>query len=597
VGEDIGIQTCGKKVKMKYAAILTLMLGAFAFSGCSVDGGGNNVVGDSAITIAAIPGVVVPVRGATPVTTAIYTAQYTGTITWSPADNPFAATTVYTATIVLTAKSGYTLSGVAANFFTVAGATAANAANSGTVSAVFPATGAVPDINVVFQSAVQAGGISGIVNSSYLTLSFDVDPATLTVGDITVTGATKGALSGSGTTRSLAISNITVADGATVSVAITSPAGYSLTGSPQTAVVYRVPFAVTFQSAVQTGGTSGTVDSTGLTLSFNRDPDTLTAGDITVTGATKGALSGSGTTRSLAISNITVADGATVSVAIASPAGYSLTGSPQTAVVYRYNVPITFTYAVQTGGTSETADSTGLTLGFDVDPATLTAGNITVTGATKGALSGSGTTRSLAISNITVADWATVSVAITSPAGYSLTGSPQTAVVFRAPYIGMPYRGGVIAYIFQYGDPGYVSSETHGIIAATADQSTQIVWAVSAYESTSVPGGTGSALGTGSVNTDRIIAQNGAGTTYAAGLARAYTGGGYGDWYLPSLNELNKLYLNRVAVGGFADSLYWSSSQNSPNTAWIQNFGDGSQYNDYKSGVYGNERVRAVRSF
>ena len=56
------------------------------------------------------------------------------------------------------------------------------------------------------------------------------------------------------------------------------------------------PTAVTFESAVQTGGTSGTADSTGLTLTFSVDPTTLTADNITVTGATKGALSGSGTT-------------------------------------------------------------------------------------------------------------------------------------------------------------------------------------------------------------------------------------------------------------------------------------------------------------
>jgi hypothetical protein len=46
-------------------------------------------------------------------------------------------------------------------------------------------------------------------------------------------------LSGGGTTRTLAISAITVADGETVSVAITSPSGFMLSGSPQTAVVHK----------------------------------------------------------------------------------------------------------------------------------------------------------------------------------------------------------------------------------------------------------------------------------------------------------------------------------------------------------------------
>ena len=97
------------------------------------------------ITIAAIPGVVVPVRDATPVTTSINTAQYTGTISWSPADSPFGANTVYTATIILTAKTGYTLVGVTTNYFTVSGATTTtNGANSGVITVIFPATAPIP---------------------------------------------------------------------------------------------------------------------------------------------------------------------------------------------------------------------------------------------------------------------------------------------------------------------------------------------------------------------------------------------------------------------------------------------------------------------
>ena len=185
-----------------------------------------------------------------------------------------------------------------------------------------------------------------------------------------------------------------------------------LTGCPTPNGPTPTPTAVTFVSAIQTGGTSGTADSTALTLTFDVDPTTLAASDITVTGATKGALSGTGTTRTLAISAITVANGEAVSVAIASPSGFTISGSPQTAVVYKDTiVAVTFVSAVQTGGTSGTADSTGLTLTFSDDPTTLAVDDITVTGATKGALSGTGMTRSLAISEIDVADGATVSVA------------------------------------------------------------------------------------------------------------------------------------------------------------------------------------------
>jgi len=89
------------------------------------------------IDIAAIAGIA-PKAGAVPATTIAETAQYTGTVSWSPNNNPFIFDTVYTATITLTAKTGFTLQGVPANFFTVAGTTAvSNAANSGVITAVF----------------------------------------------------------------------------------------------------------------------------------------------------------------------------------------------------------------------------------------------------------------------------------------------------------------------------------------------------------------------------------------------------------------------------------------------------------------------------
>jgi len=98
------------------------------------------------VNIAAIPGVTAPVTGATPDTAITETSQYTGTIAWNGNPTTFAGGVVYTATITLTAKSGYTFTGVAADFFTVSGATSdSNSANSGTVTAAFPAT--APPVN------------------------------------------------------------------------------------------------------------------------------------------------------------------------------------------------------------------------------------------------------------------------------------------------------------------------------------------------------------------------------------------------------------------------------------------------------------------
>ena len=174
-------------------------------------------------------------------------------------------------------------------------------------------------------------------------------------------------------------------------------------------------------------------------------------------------------------------------------------------------------------------------------------------------------------------------------------GAWSKSLAFRvALAIGDPYQGGKVAYIDGTGQ--------HGLIAATADQDggAGIMWATEPYWLISVPGGTGTAIGTGPANTDKIIAQNGAGSTYAAGLARAYAGGGYHDWYLPSMDELNTLYLGRVAIGGLASTYYLSSSEFDPDPAyaWAQLFESGARSGEQSWGdKYRAMRVRAVRSF
>lgn len=103
-------------------------------------------------------------------------------------------------------------------------------------------------------------------------------------------------------------------------------------------------------------------------------------------------------------------------------------------------------------------------------------------------------------------------------------------------------------------------------------------------------------IGYGEANAEAIITALGdnGGTAYAAQKCDQYNNNGYSDWFLPSKDELNEMYVNSGVIGGYGDS-YWSSSEYSSYHAWGQYFETGAQLSNYDKDD--SERVRAVRAF
>lgn len=148
--------------------------------------------------------------------------------------------------------------------------------------------------------------------------------------------------------------------------------------------------------------------------------------------------------------------------------------------------------------------------------------------------------------------------------------------------IGESFGGGIIFLLD--------GSKEHGLIAAPSDQSIGIAWSNGSLIAT---GANSTSMGDGNANTNLIVSTLGSGN-YAAKLCYDLVLGGYSDWYLPSLGDLDIMYTNKTTIGGFVNSYYWSSSESPNNGAWQTDFGSGGNNYNLRTFPY---PVRAIRSF
>ena len=194
-------------------------------------------------------------------------------------------------------------------------------------------------------------------------------------------------------------------------------------------------------------------------------------------------------------------------------------------------------------------------------------------------------TSSVIVTTTTTSGPTTTSTTTLAPTTTTTTIPPPAC-----PYtVGQLAEGGIIAYILEPGDPGYDASAQRGLVATTSD----IGFVQWGCFGTPISGADGTAIGTGNQNTIDIVAGC-AEPNRAARLCSDLTTGSFSDWYLPSQDELNKLYLNKSAIGGFADFRYWSSTELSSNNARSINFANGDFGNTAKNSA---GFVRPIRSF
>ncbi len=168
-----------------------------------------------------------------------------------------------------------------------------------------------------------------------------------------------------------------------------------------------------------------------------------------------------------------------------------------------------------------------------------------------------------------------------------ITYGPQRTFATDPAITGSLVQGGILFYILQPADAGYIPGEVHGLVASNNFSTTTYSWRNTIDTLINVPD---SAVGTGALNTQKIVAVQGTGD-YAAKICDDLNLNGYSDWYLPAADELILLVKAKVIPGTL--SQYWSSTEVSKTNA-VQSTVASRKRSFAKSAKY---RVIAIRKF
>ena len=270
----------------------------------------------------------------------------------------------------------------------------------------------------------------------------------------------------------------------------------------------------------------------------------------------------------------------------------------------------------QRAGESITTGTNNTLIGLDADVSSPSANNETVIG--KGATgSGDNTVRlgNTSVTNVNTSGTITAG-AITIPntdgtTGQVLSTDGSGALSWTTPSsgattynVGDTAQGGKVFWVDATGQ--------HGLVVALEDAggSSAMDWnAGTASNGSNLETlAQGSGIFAGKMNTAVIIAAHASaannGSNFAARACNEYNytqnGVDYGDWYLPSKDELHLIKTSAVGGLNLYNYNYWSSTEYNADKAYVEVLGNyGNNYNEHKSKDTDEEdiKVRAIRAF
>jgi len=424
--------------------------------------------------------------------------------------------------------------------------------------------------------------------------------------------------------------------GDNIDITVTYDEDVSVTGTPTLTLSNGAEFFDNFFAAAYNSGSGTTAlvfrytvtegDTNSLDLSVSSYTGVITDGSGNTAGAASGDLgtvivdANSPSFSSVAADDGTYKVGDNIEITVTYDEDVSVTGTPTltlsngatatyqsgtgtTALVFRYTVAegdtnssdlsvSSYTGGVITDGSGNTAGAASGYLGAVIVDAnspviTVTSGTDTVSSGSSWTDAGATADGGETVTASGTVDTSTIGSYIITYNATDASGNVGTATrtVTVGVVVGDSYQGGIIFWLDGNGG---------GLISAPTDQSSGAHWGC---YGTNITGAGGTAIGTGNQNTIDIINANctsSNGSPTAADICANLTLGGYSDWFLPSKDELNEMYLNKAAIGGFANFTYWSSTENDDGSAWGQGFYNGDQDGNLKDINY---LVRAVRAF